>query len=197
MYEQSNVRKLRSYVQKLFLIESCPITNPIIREYMIMGSTGNVYKVTIKDKPSCTCPDHTKNRKRCKHIFFVLMRIMKVTSPDTIKYSDDELMEMFTAIPQIANTLCVDNSIKNKYDKTKSGQGVDEKVEVKGMDDICPICLDDMNDGSEYDYCKYGCNKVIHTLCFNMWCKKNEALCVHCRSPWKNPNTNSEYINLN
>lgn len=44
-----------------------------------MGSTGNVYNVIIKDNPSCSCPDYTTKKKRCKHIFLILLKIMKIS----------------------------------------------------------------------------------------------------------------------
>lgn len=36
----------------------------------IVGSTGNIYTVTIAPSPSCTCPDHLKGNQ-CKHIVYV------------------------------------------------------------------------------------------------------------------------------
>lgn len=35
----------------------------------IIGSTGNLYKVTIKKEPECDCPDGRKGNF-CKHIIY-------------------------------------------------------------------------------------------------------------------------------
>jgi hypothetical protein len=36
----------------------------------IVGTTGNIYRVTIRRVPSCTCPDALKGNQ-CKHIVYV------------------------------------------------------------------------------------------------------------------------------
>jgi hypothetical protein len=39
-----------------------------------------VYTVTIGCQPTCTCPDHLHGRAggRCKHILFVMLRVLKL-----------------------------------------------------------------------------------------------------------------------
>lgn len=164
--------------QKLFLIETIEIKDEKSREYVIMGSTGNVYNVIITNDPTCTCPDHITRGNRCKHIYFVLIRIMKVKDPDKKKYTDIDLQDMFSNIPEITNVLCVSQQIKEKYSHSKNNT-----ITIKD-DDICPICLEDIQNGEEYDYCKAQCGKCVHKLCFSMWCKINPAICLTCRSPW-------------
>lgn len=36
----------------------------------IVGTTGNIYTVTITYEPQCTCPDAMKGNQ-CKHIIYV------------------------------------------------------------------------------------------------------------------------------
>lgn len=36
----------------------------------IVGTTGNIYRVTITLEPRCTCPDNRKGNQ-CKHIVYV------------------------------------------------------------------------------------------------------------------------------
>lgn len=40
----------------------------------------SVYTVTISRQPTCTCPDHQSGRAggRCKHILFVMLRVLKL-----------------------------------------------------------------------------------------------------------------------
>lgn len=66
------VRKQRGSTQPLYLIETLDSTEMYEKSYSVMGSTGNVYTVTIKHTPECTCPDYTTRGNRCKHIFFIL-----------------------------------------------------------------------------------------------------------------------------
>lgn len=36
----------------------------------VVGSVGNIYKVMVKESPSCDCPDFIFRRGKCKHIFY-------------------------------------------------------------------------------------------------------------------------------
>ena len=183
-------RKERGVTQKIFLIEVIQEKNQILREYVVMGITGNVYNVTISNEPSCTCPDYTQRHNRCKHIYFILLRVMKITDPDKDKYSDDDLTNMFLNIPEITKALCVDGKIRDKYIASSSKKSVTIK-----NDDLCPMCLDDIENGDEYDYCKNGCGKCIHKICFESWCKNHPVACLICKAQWDGIGV-SNYINL-
>lgn len=184
-------RKERGVTQNLFLIEM-----KSEKEYIVMGSTGNIYTVIIKDIPSCSCPDFVTRNKRCKHIYFVLIRVMKTIKEDQSIYSDNELMEMYSKIPQITNNLFVDKELKSVYEKFKLQLDCGQKeVTIKNTDDVCPICLDDLENGDDLDYCKYSCGKFVHKICYGMWCKKNKATCIFCRADWNNKKV-TPYINI-
>jgi len=184
-------RKNRGIKQNLFLIETKDIDQKS-KQYTVMGSTGNVYNVTIKNSPKCSCPDNKYRYRRCKHIYFILIKVMKVKKEeeDKRRFNDNDLEEMFKRIPEITNSLMVDGDIYNKYQNMNQ-----QKITKKSLDDICPICLDDLENGEELDYCKYSCGKSVHSQCFGMWIKaRNKKTCVFCRQIWeKNIN---DYINL-
>ena len=167
----------RCYTDNIYLIESFPPEedNPYERNYLIMGNSGNTYTVTISNEPSCTCPDFITRGNRCKYIFFVLIRIMNVDDYEEEEYSDYELEQMFLNIPEVAKNLMYngENPIEQKE--------VNQKFE---KDDICPICLDPLENGKELDYCKYSCGKTIHKKCFTMWEKSKGGICVFCRGKW-------------
>lgn len=184
------VRKDRGLTQKLYLIDK---KNDY--EYVIMGSTGNVYDVKISKNPTCSCPDCKTNGNRCKHIYFVLMRIMKLSdSMITQKtYSEIELQDM--KMKNADKTIHANDLVKKKYKKIQDKQN-NADLSVANTDDLCPVCLDDIENGEEYDYCKLYCNKAIHILCFQMWCKKNIPKCLFCQKPWNKLADGSEYINL-
>ena len=66
---------------------------------------------------------------------------------DDSSYEDDELIEMFNNIPPVSQNLMYQGSgIPN------GGKEVDQKFE-KG--DICPICLDPLENGKDLDFCRY------------------------------------------
>lgn len=194
-------RKERGKIQKLYLIEKLPSKSIHEKNYIIMGSTGNIYQVDIKDTPKCTCPDYQIRFNRCKHIYFVLIRIMRVKKEliDKEKYDEYELKEMFQNIPNIIENIFVNHNIKKIYDNKYKNQILNDNHEVKqkSTNDLCPICLDDLENGEELDYCKYSCGKPIHKGCFAMWIKKKSNECVYCRHSWTNLSTDKQmYINL-
>lgn len=43
----------------------------------MVGSVGNIYKVTISHEPKCTCPDSRKGNL-CKHIIYVWLPILLI-----------------------------------------------------------------------------------------------------------------------
>lgn len=198
-------RKERGKVQKLYLIERLPFKSNYEKNYIIMGSTGNIYQVDIKDTPSCSCPDYQTRFNRCKHIYFVLIRIMRVKNSevDNESYTKSELKKMFQSIPNIIENVFVNHNIKKSYEskyknKLLNKDVVDEIIEQKSTNDLCPICLDDLENGEELDYCKYSCGKPVHKDCFSMWLiKKKSNECVFCRQLWTKPlNDKQKYINL-
>ena len=165
----------RCYTDNIYLIESFMPDSEFKRKYLIMGNSGNTYMVTITNIPKCTCPDYNIRHNRCKHIYFVLIRIMKINNYHSKQFSDDELNKMFKNIPEIAQNL------RYNGEKSTEEKGVNQKFD-KG--DICPICLDDLENGKELDYCRYSCGKTIHKKCFSMWKKSKGGICVFCRAAW-------------
>ena len=45
-------------------------------EFAVLGSTGNVYTVTLCRLPSCTCVDHLERKSVCKHLLFVYHKVV-------------------------------------------------------------------------------------------------------------------------
>ena len=86
-----NDRKIKGSSQNIFLIETIMPESEKEKKFDVMGSTGNVYTVTIKDIPECTCPDFRLRNKRCKHIYFILIKVMKTHNEDEDIYEEDDL----------------------------------------------------------------------------------------------------------
>ena len=169
----------RCFTDNIYLIESIPPQNnhPYERNFVIMGNSGHVYQVTIANYPKCTCPDYARRSNRCKHIYFVLMRIMNISNYNDYDYTNEELTQMFLNIPPIAQNLVY------KGENPEEQKVVNQKFD---KDDVCPICLDPLENGKDLDYCKYSCGQTIHKKCFKMWEKSKGAICVFCRAKWYN-----------
>jgi hypothetical protein len=134
---------------------------------------------------------------------------------DNKTYTDKQINKMFSNIPkhihvQSVNNFLVDEDTKNKYYELKKQGAFDvndeneeenNKVERRELDDCCPVCLEDLEEDDDLDYCKYSCGKPIHTLCFNMWVQKQaDPTCLFCRALWNQEDDDNidknNYVNL-
>jgi SWIM zinc finger len=68
--------------------------------FVVLGTTGNVYHVNIDRLSRCSCPDFQSKGLHCKHIFFVLLKVLRVPLHSFLLYQDawltSELQSMFT-----------------------------------------------------------------------------------------------------
>jgi len=83
----------RVMTQRMFLVERSGRKDGELHEdFSVLGSTGNVYNVNLSQIPtyllcgnrvdcSCTCPDFAKHQVHCKHILFVLVKVLKLPNP--------------------------------------------------------------------------------------------------------------------
>lgn len=147
----------------------------------LAGTTGNVYTITIEKVPSCNCP-HANKGNQCKHIAYVLSRVLRVKNPELeyqFAFTSSELKEVFEQAPPLPS--------KTADDSEKDGNR-------KPIEGECPICVVGFEpDSSEkIVYCKgstgsNGCGNNIHAECFNMWKATKPAggvTCPFCRTPW-------------
>ena len=101
-------------------MDNCQVTNVIAIPYPGYGvvitlnsGKGNVYRITITDIPSCTCPSFVKMmsgalRKRlqwiyCKHVYYILWYLYKMDyKVDTFmhapSYSYNKVMRVFELV---------------------------------------------------------------------------------------------------
>ena len=195
--KEPNERKQRGLSQKIFMIEHRK-NSEFDMEFDVMGTTKNVYTVKINKTPTCSCPDHTTRHRRCKHIFFIMRRIMKIDEDieESEKFTNSQLKTMIKNMPNVFWDLVVTDDVKNKYGSMKNKK-TNDVVEMRNLDDVCCICFDDLDNGDEIDYCKYNCGKPIHKECFDMYCAMKQQKCLICGNEWIVEATDdNSYINL-
>lgn len=93
----------------MYLLEAKPAdssggenNNNTRREFAVFGLTGSVYNVVISHVPSCTCEDFRRaHASPCKHIMFVLIKVLKVPQNSYLVYQQAflsrELRQIFAA----------------------------------------------------------------------------------------------------
>jgi len=153
------------------------------RKFLVLGASGSPYTVKIGEYSRCTCPDFETNNNICKHMYFIVLRILKSKTVRK-KNSKNTLKKMFDNIPTfLENDLFVNQKAKNDFQN--SGRKI--MIVPQKFDDVCPICLEDATKNQTLDYCKYQCGKSVHRDCLNIWIKKTKVQkCLFCCCDWPN-----------
>ncbi|KAK4689761.1 hypothetical protein P7C73_g358, partial [Tremellales sp. Uapishka_1] len=188
---------MRVMTQRMFLVDREKVENDptAVEIFKVLGSTGNVYTVTIGRMPHCDCPDCSiKHNVPCKHIMFVFLKVLKVSEASSIWYQKyllaSELDLVFAAAPV---TPCASTSVSDQLRlnylratgaadpaaeaeiaelEEKSGPG---KKKLDSIGEDCPVCYEEMSAADQsagkliYDEALAGCGKPLHNECFAMW----------------------------
>lgn len=102
-------RKVRALTQNISLLATLNENNGT-KMYIVKGTIGTTYKVIIDETPSCTCYDFTTRHSTCKHIYFVLLRILNV-DPDTYIINSTKVNTNVT----MTNSLIFENALDNTF----------------------------------------------------------------------------------
>jgi len=169
--------------------------NETEREYAVLGSTGNVYTITIGTLHNCTCPDFQKGNL-CKHVFFVLLKVLRVPSNSIYVYQKallkSELHEIFQAAPLtlFGSSVLANSSVRNKYKQSMGGTECEhEEVERKDICGDCPVCMEELDGNEATTWCRGQCGNNVHVECFKEWRDNQQRMgqdvvCMFCRSEW-------------
>jgi hypothetical protein len=131
-------------------------------EYIVVGTRGIDYRVEINEAnwmaSRCTCPDFSYRHQLCKHIFYILQRVKRMTQ--------EQLM-----------ALQVGPIAERTPSKTEEGKDY--------VDQDCAICYDAFQKQEKVKLCEE-CNKPFHTTCLKIWqanCRKKKIdfTCPLCR----------------
>lgn len=172
--------------------------------FFVLGATGNVYTVTLSSTPSCTCPDRTTP---CKHILFVLIRALGVSTDDTClrrRTLRPCRLSLFLRTPTSPEALAgarlrerfhqLFSQAKNQAGGLISGGVYNYKEIEEGT--VCPVCLDEMVKEDKVVACST-CRNLSHEECLMRWKRsrrRRAASCVICRARWTADQ--DKYLNL-
>lgn len=203
----------RVSTQRMHLVEGQPLCGATGYSFTVLGSTGNLYKVELKQTPSCDCPDFSKRSDLCKHILFILLKAIGMPQDSPLVYQQsytnseiksmiDRMMSRPVWMAVLANDSVrstgvhlanggITTSIKGKIDTSYA-----PRLPVNAS--VCPICLDPMEELLGKDkvvYCKGSCGQNFHKDCIRKW---NEVppypnTCPRCQKGWVQ---DEPYINL-
>ncbi|PPQ91350.1 hypothetical protein CVT25_004117 [Psilocybe cyanescens] len=188
--------------QRICMINRRRRGDDLREEFSVLGSTGNVYTVTIDHIPICDCPDASKGN-HCKHILFIFLKVLQVSRQSGFWYQKalltSELEQIFAEAPLAPNAEAHPH-VREAYARATgripatanacSNPAQAKNRRVPGPDDDCPICYDGMHGVAEASltYCEQ-CGNAVHKECFQQWQGTSartgkELTCVWCRAEW-------------
>lgn len=165
--------------------------------FFIFGATGNVYTVTLSSTPSCTCPDRTTP---CKHILFVLIRVLGLSLDDRCLRRRNLLpcqLQRLLSMPTLPEAVAGCTLRQRFHQLFFDGRDKGRKIEME-EGATCPICLEEMGKGEKLVACGT-CRNGIHEECLIRWKRskgRRSASCVICRARWRDRMEQDKYVNL-
>lgn len=177
------------------------------------GTTGNVYYPMFSKEyvPTCTCRDQRVRKKLCKHILFVLTRVLKMDADHDPK-DIDAMIERRDQI-DVSKSVLAPQRVRSGYMK-ETGAALDVEPAAAASDDTgavhqpepapieegdqCPICCSDLASNDTDDplvWCR-SCGGSVHVDCFERYRSElgrhnADADCPHCDQPWTSPDTDT------
>jgi hypothetical protein len=167
-----SARQSRALSQRLLLVPESLETALLSVKCQVLGSTGSEYTVTISDEPTCGCMDFRMNHQICKHIYFVLSRVLRL---------EDSIWRKGTGFtPEELKTIL---EVGNHHSPPPEVLVVQHRRDIKDQVE-CPICMEDLDEKEDLVYCSQTCGYNFHQLCFTR-CK--QQTCPMCRSAMSAP----------
>lgn len=155
----------------------------------VIGSTGSIYKVEWVEehiKFLCSCPDFTRRKLWCKHIYFVVWKVLKQTENQMKTgtcLTTEKIWQTFMSCAQYEQQ-------NNDLQKQDISGTVTQKPIMAESE--CCICFCLLSEGL-ITYCKYSCGQSVHKACVETWQAlsmqrfNSKPVCPLCRAPYNHP----------
>lgn len=180
------------------LVSSMPTDTrsaPIARKFrfFVQGNGDSSYIVYFSAvsprHPTCSCEDFQRRKENCKHVFYVIFRVLfrrvsahmatigKLLFCDGTDAVGDEDVALWKAI----ETAAADAARTEQFDNLEGGS-----MALQKTDCVCGICLDtvvDTTDIGDVVWCIKQCGSFFHRGCIAPWLEKSTN-CPMCRAPW-------------
>lgn len=163
----------RGIQQNLFVFNfDTSQTHENILKFEIYGTSQNIYDVLFDHvQVSCTCMDFKTRNLYCKHIYFIIGKIGKLTLGQI-----EEIMENSTDVrtrnqkqKKLTSILHrIVNALQNSIKQFKNGNG-----------ETCCVCIDEMYPKEQCMECD-NCKNKFHKICLLSWLNGKRG-CPLCR----------------
>ncbi|OSX70200.1 hypothetical protein BU14_0856s0001 [Porphyra umbilicalis] len=218
----------RAASERMFFMGRVSEGTGILQPFVVTGLSGKVYTINLSTEESaasdagsvgigakCNCPDFIFRRASCKHILFILLRVLAIPkerllsalSPPRTPLTHSEVTAaaaandsaainpFYTPPKGLADRL---RAIAGDFSGAGSSSGAAPAVavppRVPDPEDDCPICYEAFGEVASSDdpavvYCRRGCGGGVHADCHKRWKDSSPGplTCVYCRAPWGPP----------
>ncbi|PNW78529.1 hypothetical protein CHLRE_09g393550v5 [Chlamydomonas reinhardtii] len=195
-------RAMPGSAHRMFLVESRQVAAADApggpeQEFHVLGATGNVYVVHIGTQPACTCPDFAKRAGLCKHILFVMLRVLRQDRLDPVIWQRALTIREAQRVLSVFNgggaggagvvdqSVLANERLRKRYADivhggAAGGEGAGEeaggaagkKGVQRPVEGDCPICCEEMHAGGPakeaVTFCGL-CGNNMHKECFGRW----------------------------
>lgn len=173
--------------------------------FTVVGSTGRVYHVTMTFRRSgcytrCSCPDHTMRKRTCKHMYFVILRVLQQDDVENTTLLFDDAVELLeeNQVDLVREGVrgsrevrdAVEDALVAHISRLSVGTSTVSVVKREDLRNTsCGFCLEDFDgDGEEADVLGscYHCHNGWHEACQALWKqtvgRDKAGTCIFCRS---------------
>eukprot|EP00667_Euglena_gracilis_P009731 EG_transcript_9897 len=139
------------------------------------------FRVQIGGEQTCSCKT---SHELCVHILFVMLKVYRIPAQNPIVWQtallDDEIAKILSGRLQRQQVQAAPPR------KVTLAASVATTATRKPVDDVCPICYDDMRNGDALVWCRQGCGSNVHGACMKVWegHHKERLTCPMCRTDW-------------
>jgi hypothetical protein len=185
-------RRHSGLTQRIHLIQIDDFCTDV--KFHVLGTTNRVYNVQFNTVVfKCSCPDYVFRKMNCKHIYFIMERVIKNINFDSIS---DLYAKLLLCLPHLDQNFVAGEDLQEEYHKVidQGYQRSDKKVKLVHRNNDCCICLEDIN--GDLFTCKV-CLNAVHVSCWDIWKRHKQANCVYCRQKvFKETNNNTKSTDL-
>lgn len=172
-----------------YLVHRCPTV------FSLKNEDGESFKLVLGNPHSCSCGA----KDLCIHFLYVLLKVLRVPENNhlcwQLCFTDSDINSILNiekqdkrsstrTTRQLKSSSSVAESATAIAEYTVSRQVLDDDVE-----NLCPICQDEMSKDQALTYCRKQCGNNIHAKCMKMFAQykisNHDAIeCPLCRVDW-------------
>lgn len=172
------IRLNRGLTQRLYLLNA-ELIDKNNWKFNVEGSTGTEYTLFLSEEIiSCSCPDFTRRKKLCKHLYFILSRVLQQT--DLIQkingYTNTNIFSINENLSTVIESTLFKNNENTEHTEHEEHENKNSEIPEN---DICSICFDEFGKEECLKCCI--CRNYFHKQCIKRW-NKNKNTCPLCRS---------------